>query len=157
MSRNDATMLVFGAIGLVALIVLALGLAGGSTTSEGALFQPADPEAGAAVSGLFAEEGWTLLGIRLRSAKYRVQVQFTAPADCWDRLVDGASWPLDDAACRSEVAIDGVVAGSGRTASGATIVNIEQEITRECYEALRPLRAAPWPVSVAACGGSDAD
>jgi len=65
--------------------------------------------------------------------------------------VDGARWPLDDAACRSEVAIDGIVAGTGRTATGATIVNIEQKITREWYEALRPLRAAPWPVSVAVC------
>ncbi len=152
MSRSAATMLVFGAIGLVVVIVLALGLAGGSTGSEGSLFPPADPEAGAAVSGLFAEEGWRLLGIRLRSANYRVQVQFTAPPDCLGRLVDGASWPLDDAACRSEVAIDGVVASSGRTAAGATIVNIERTITGGCYEALRPLGAAPWPVSVAACG-----
>ena len=151
MSRDATAMLALGAIGLVALVALALGLAGGSTTSEGSLFQPADPEAGAAVSGLFAEEGWTLLGIRLRSATYRVQVRFTVPPDCLDRLVDGASWPLDDAACRSEVAIDGVVAGTGRTATGATIVNIERKITRECYEALRSLRAAPWPVSVAVC------
>ncbi len=153
MSRSAATMLVFGAIGLVALIVLALGLAGGSTGSEGSLFPPADPEAGAAVSGLFAEEGWTLVGIRLRSATYRVSVQITAPPDCFDRLTSGANWPLDDDACRSDVVIDGVVAGSGRTASGATTVIIEREITRECYEALQPLGAAPWPVSVAACGG----
>ena len=151
MSQNATAMLVLGAIGLVALVALALGLAGGSTTSGGSLFQPADPEAGAAVSGLFAEEGWTVLGIRLRSANYRVQVQFTPPPDCLDRLVEGASWPLDDADCRSEVAIDGVVAGTGRTATGATIVNIERKITRECYEALRPLGAAPWPVSVAVC------
>ncbi len=152
MSRNDATMLVFGAIGLVALIVLVLGRFGGSTTSEGSLFAPADPEAGAAVSGLLAEEGWTLVGIRLRSAKYRVRVQITAPPDCFNRLTNGASWPLDDDACRSDTVIDGVVAGKGRTASGATIVNIERKISRECYEALRPLGAAPWPVSVAACG-----
>ncbi len=151
MSRDAVAMLALGALGLVALVALALGLAGGSTTREGSLFQPADPELGAAVSGLFAEEGWTLLGIRLRSAKYRVQVRFTVPPDCLDHLVDGARWPLDDAACRSEVAIDGIVAGTGRTATGATIVNIEQKITRECYEALRPLRAAPWPVSVAVC------
>ena len=74
-------MLALGAIGLVALVALALGLAGGGTTSEGSLFQPADPDMGTAVSGLFAEKGWTLLGIRLWSAKYRVQVQFTAPPD----------------------------------------------------------------------------
>ena len=153
MSRNAATALVLGTIGVVAVIALALGLAGGSTISEGSLFPPADPAAGAAVSGLFAEEGWTLLGIRLRSATYRVQVQFTAPPDCLERLVEGASWPLDDAACLSEVAIDGVVAGRGRTATGATIVNIERKITRECYEALQPLGAAPWPVSIEACGG----
>ena len=92
------------------------------------------------------------MGIPLRSANYRIQVQFTAPAECLDRLVDGASWPLDDAACQSDVEIEGVVAGTGRTARGATIVNIERKITRECYEALRPARALPWPVSIEACG-----
>ena len=152
MGHNAAMLLALGVIGLGAVIALALGLAGGSTTSEGSLFPPADPEAGAAVSGLLAEEGWTLLGIRLRSATYRVSVAFTVPADCFDRLADGARWPLDDEACRSGVPIDGVVAGRGRTASSATIVNIEREITRACYEALRPLRTAPWPVSAGACG-----
>ena len=153
MSHNAATLLALGAIGLVAVIALALGLAGGSTTSEGSLFQPADPEAGAAVSGLFAEEGWTLLGIRLRSATYRVSVTFTARPGCLDRLTAGARWPLADEVCRSDVPIDGIVAGHGRTASGATIVNVEREIARACYEALRPLRAARWPVSAKACGG----
>ncbi len=111
MSRSAATMLVFGAIGLVAVIVLALRLAGGSTTTEVSEIRPPDPDAGAAISGLLADEGFKLLGIRLRPAKYHVRVQFTAPPDCLNRLVGGASWPLDDDACPSDVAIDGVVAG----------------------------------------------
>ena len=152
MSRNAAALLALGAIGLVAVVALALGVGGGSTTSEGSLFAPAHPEAGAAVSGLFVDEGWTLVGIRLRSATYRVSVTLTARPDCFRHLIDGASWPLDEEICRSDVPIEGIVAGRGRTASGATIVNIEREITRECYEALRPLGAAPWPVVVGACG-----
>ncbi len=57
MNQHAATMLVLGTIGLVALVALALGLAGGSTTSEGSLFQPTDPEAGAAVSGCSPRRG----------------------------------------------------------------------------------------------------
>ena len=153
MSRNAVTLLALGAIGLVAVIALALGLAGGSTTIEVSDIRPARPEAGAAVSRLLVDEGFTLLGIRLRSAKYRVRVTFTAPIACLDRLVSGASWPLADEACRTDAAIEGVVAGSGHAASGAAIVTVEREISRECYEALRPLGAAPWLVSVEACGG----
>ena len=153
MSRNEATALVLGTIGVVAVIALALGLSGGSTTSEVSGFRSPDPDAGPAISGLFVDEGFSLLGIRLRAATYRVQVVFTAPIACLDRLASGATWPLADEACRTDVAIEGIVAGSGQAASGAAIVNVEREISRDCYEALRPLGAAPWPVSIEACGG----
>ncbi len=152
MSGNAATALVVGTIGVVVVIALALGLSGGSTTSEVSSFRSPDPDAGPAISGLFVDEGSSLLGIPLRSATYRVQVVFTAPAACLDRLVSGTTWPLADEVCRTDVPIAGIVAGSGHSASGAAIVNIEREISRECYEALRPLGAAPWPVSIEACG-----
>ncbi len=151
MSRHAATMLVFGAIGIVAVVVLGLGLAGGSTRIEISEIRPANPDAGPAIARLLVDEGFEVLGIRFGSDTYRVRVQFAAPADCLEHLVGGADWPLDEEACRSDVAIKGVVAGSGRTALGATIVVVEREISRECYEALRPLGAAPWPPGVAGC------
>ncbi len=153
MSRDAATALVLGTIGLVVIIALAFGLSGGSTTTEISGFRSPDPDAGPAISELFADEGSALLGIRLRSAKYRVRVTFTAPIACLDRLVSGASWPPADEACRTDATIEGVVAGRGQSASGAAIVTVEREISRACYEALRPLGPAPWPVSVEACDG----
>ncbi len=148
-----ATALVLGTIGLVVFIALTFGLSGSSSTGEvSGLYSP-DPDAGPAISGLFVDDGSALFGIPLRSTKYRVQVVFTAPIDCLDRLVSGATWPLADEACRTDAAIEGVVAGSGHSAAGAAIVNVEREISRACYEALSPLGPAPWPVSVEACDG----
>jgi len=155
MSQHAAAILAFGVIGLVAVIVLGLGLTRGSTTTEGSAIRAVDPESGPAVVGLFGNQGLRVLGIQLESDTYRVQVQFAASEDCFAFLESGADWPLDDEACRSDVAIDGVVAGSGRTASGATTVVVEREISRKCYEALQPLGASPWPPSVEACDFSD--
>jgi len=127
MSRNAATALVLGTIGLVAVVALAIGLAGGSKTTEVSDFRSPDPDAGPAISGLFVDEGVKLLGIPLQSTTYRVQVVFTAPIACLDLLVGGTTWPLAEEACRTDTAIEGVVAGSGHSAAGAAIVNVERE------------------------------
>lgn len=153
MSREAAGALVTGAVGLVVVAALAVGLAGVRETTEVSDIRAPDPAAGAAVSGLRTDSGLSLLGIRLRPAKYYALVQFTVGPDCLRVLDDGASWPLEQEACRSDVEIDGVVAGSGRTASGETIVAVERKIARECYEALLRLDAPPWPVPNEACAG----
>ena len=143
--------MIVGAIGLIVVIVLALGLTVRQTTTEVSQLQAPDPEAGAAVSGLFVDPGTKVLGVRLSSSTYRVHVQFTAPPECFERLTGGADWPIAHESCRSDVPITGTVAGSGRTAFGNTVVVVERKITRKCYEALLTLGAKPWPVSSEAC------
>ncbi len=154
MSQHAAAMVVFGVIGLVLFVALALGV-GGSTSVETSSIRAVGPESGPAVVGVFADEGLKVLGIRLESSTYRVQVQFTAAKGCLAHLVGGADWPLAAEACQSDVEIVGTVGGSGTTAFGETIVVVEREITRTCYEALEPLRASPWPPSAEACQPSN--
>jgi hypothetical protein len=151
MSRSSTTGLIIGVIGLVVVVVLALGGTVSRTTSGVSELQAPDPEAGPSVSGLFVDPGTKVLGIRLSSSTYRVRVQFTASPECFENLTGGADWPIDHESCRSDVPITGTVAGSGRTAFGDTVVVVERKITRTCYEALLNRGATPWPVSAEAC------
>jgi hypothetical protein len=144
-------MLVLGVIGLVAIIVLGLGLTARSTSGGVSAIRAVDPESGPAVVGVFADGGLRVLGIQLESNTYRVRVQFAAAGDCLPHLVSGAEWPLAAEACRSDVAIEGTVAGKGRTAFGATTVVVEREVSRQCYEALQPVDASSWPLPEEAC------
>ena len=151
MSRDATTAAVLGVIGLVVVGALAMGLAGGRETTTVSSIHPPDPAAGPAVSGLRVETGITLPGFQLRPSEYYVIVQLTVGPDCLELLESGASWPHDDEDCRSNVPVEGVVGGSGRTASGETIVFVERKISRECHAALEPLGATPWPIDDEAC------
>ena len=92
-----------------------------------------------------------MLGVTLQSPTYRVRVRLLASEACLSHLDGGVQWPvaLDD--CRSDVPIAGIFAGAGRVATGETIVAVEREIARECYEALRASPGEPWPRRSEAC------
>ena len=153
MSREGATVLVLGGIALAVVLALALGLGGTRSTSGGALFQPpaTPPATGAVVYGLTTDSGLSILGLRLRPATYRVQVEFLVAGECLSRLDQGESWPVDDPACAGDVQIEGTINGLGRTAFGDTIVNVEREISKACFESLDASSGGPWPPATDAC------
>ena len=153
MTREAATVLVLGGIALAAVIALVFGLGGLQSTSEPARVQPpaTPPATGAAVSGLTADEGLSILGLRLRPAVYRVQVEFLLAGECLSRLDFGASWPVDDRACASDVQIEGTISGLGNAATGDTIVIVEREISEACFDALNASSGGPWPPATDAC------
>ena len=152
MSREGATVLVLGGIALAVVLALALGLGGTRSTSGGALFQPpaTPPATGAVVYGLTTDSGLSILGLRLRPATYRVQVEFLVAGECLSRLDQGESWPVDGPACAGEVKIEGTIHGLG-TAFGDTIVNVEREISKACFDALNASSGGPWPPATDAC------
>ncbi len=152
MSREAATVLVLGGIALAVVLALALGLGGTRSTSGGALFQPpaTPPATGAVVYGLTTDSGLSILGLRLRPATYRVQVEFLVAGECLSRLDQGESWPVDDPACAGDVQIEGTINGLG-TAFGDTIVNVEREISKACFDALNASSGGPWPPATDAC------
>ncbi len=89
-----------------------------------ALPRPLDTEA--------PSHGLSILGLRLRPAVFRVQVEFLVAGECESRLDFGVSWPVDDPACSSDVPIEGTISGLGNAASGDTIVIVEREISEGC-------------------------
>ncbi|MDA1061442.1 MAG: hypothetical protein O2895_00775 [Chloroflexi bacterium] len=150
MSREASTVGAVALIALVVVAVLAIGLGGVRSSIE---VRPALPEteADAAVVELIESGGLSVLGLRLRSPTYRVRVRLFAPEACLARIDGGLLWPAAHEDCRSDVPIDGVVAGEGRLATGETIVVVEREISRACYEALTASLGASWPVPAEAC------
>ena len=82
---------------------------------------------------------------------YRVQVEFLLAGECLSRLDFGASWPVDDPACVSDVQIEGTIGGLGNAATGDTIVIVEREISEACFDALNASSGGPWPPATDAC------
>ena len=135
------------------MLALALGLGGMRSTSGPARVQPpaTPPATGAAVSGLTTDSGLSIFGLRLHHAAYRVQVVFLVAGECLSRLDQGEGWPIDDPACAGDVQIEGTISGLGRTAFGDTIVNVEREISKACFDALDASLGGPWPPATDAC------
>jgi hypothetical protein len=147
MTRETALVVVLGGIVVIAVIALVFGLGGVTSTSGPARLQPpaTPPATGALVSGLIVDEGLSILGVRLRPAVYRVQVEFLVAGECLSRLDFGVNWPVDDPACSSDVPIDGTIGGLGNTAFGRTIVVVEREISEACFDAIDASSGGPWP------------
>jgi hypothetical protein len=102
------------------------------------------PESGAAVIAALRQSGGrSLLGIRISDNKHYAEVEFLTGPGCSGRLRSGDAWPTGYAQCRSQVKVVGRVSGLGITASGASLVGVEFEVTRWCFELLKPGMA--WP------------
>ena len=153
MTREAAIVLVLGGMVVLAVVALVFGLGGMTSTSGPARVQPpvTPPATGAVVSGLTVDEGLSILGVRLRSAVFRVQVEFRVAGECQSRLDFGASWPVDDPACSSDVPIEGTISGLGNTASGDTIVIVEREISESCFDAIDARSGGAWPPAEETC------
>jgi hypothetical protein len=145
-----------GAGGIVALVaviigVVILGMNGGTVrvvTDPHPVIPPAESGA-AVVAALRQSGGRSLLGIRLADSKNHVEVEFLTDPGCSGRLHSGETWPTGYAQCSSQVRVVGQVSGLGTTASGASLVGIEFEVTRSCFDLLTP--GMGWPPAIPDC------
>lgn len=88
------------------------------------------------VTSQTAEGGFRFLGITFSSPTHRVQVTFTAPPECADVIAAATRWPTGSNACGADGSVAGEIFGSGRTASGDTIVSVRFEVTEGCWNAV---------------------
>jgi len=51
--------------------------------------------------------------------------------------------------CSSTLSIEGDISGGGTTATGASVISVDLNIGRSCFNAVEP--GDPWPPSSQAC------
>jgi hypothetical protein len=146
-----------GIVALVSVIVgaVALGLGGGTrqvVIDPHPVIPP--PDSGAAVIAALRQSGGrSLLGIRISDSKHYVEVEFLTGPGCSGQLRSGDAWPTGYAQCASNVRVVGRVSGLGITASGASLVGVEFEVVRSCFELLKP--GMGWPPAPPECTPSE--
>jgi hypothetical protein len=142
---------------LVAAAVLAVGASLMGTTeqyqsTESYEFDANDHPSGAAIVVTKREiGGMRLLGFSVRQTEYQFQVAFTGPESCWDMAHDDAMWPVANADCEGPPRLVGTISGSGRTATGESIVIVTAETNADCFAAVET--GAVWPPHAEACLG----
>jgi hypothetical protein len=151
-----AALGVMGGIALVVVIgVLALGP--GSTETEVfpdvTLGDPSDLGASGAspavVVGKHKSGGTSLFGLRFGRETYRLSVQFFTSPGCWPLVDFGDRWPAPFDECLSDVAVEGQVTGLGNAPTGESIVAVDVEVVRDCFDGVTA--GASWPPDTPAC------
>lgn len=108
------------------------------------------PEPGTAIVALLRESGgFSLLGIRIADTTHHVEVQFLAEPGCTGLLGDREPWPTAYPQCSAPIDIVGNVGGVGVTQSGDSLVGVEIEVPRACFEQLEP--GMEWPPDLPEC------
>ena len=108
---------------------------------------PADGSA--VVARLTASGGMAPFGWQVVDPTHRVELQFLTGAGCAERLESGDPWPTSIPECSSDVEVIGKVAAVGRTGTGQSLVGVEFEVSRPCFEALQ--LQVTWPPIPAEC------
>ena len=93
--------------------------------------------------------GLSLFGIRINRGAQHVEVRLLAPRGCSGRLRTGDPWPSPIAQCSTAATIAGTVRGFGTTPSGDSLIGVEFEVSRTCFEHLR--RGMTWPPTDPEC------
>ena len=153
--RDTLALIVVGVIVAFVVVAVGIGVLGGTSvsTSSGpavvadALEPPEDGSAGM-VFDLHTTEGMSLFGIKLQADKHRMHAGFIAPPECVQRDESGSEVLLSDGAC-ADLPVRGEVTGGGTTRGGLTLVIVQVDVSRECYETLE--RGDPWPATQAEC------
>ena len=145
-----------GTAGVVALVVLAAGLAfyglrpgeAEVVVDQGPPVVP--PQSGAAVVAYLRETGgFSLFGIRFADSTHHVEVQFLTEGDCSALISGDDPWPTPYPQCTGPVEMVGTVGGLGLDISGRSLVGVEMEVPRACYERLEP--GMGWPPDLPQC------
>ena len=111
---------------------------------------PGTPEASTGVVvGKRTSGGTSLLGLHFGRQTYRVSVQFFAPPGCWQLIDYGDRWPTSADECASDVDVDGEVTGLGNAPTGESIVLVDVDVVRDCFEAVTA--GVAWPTDLSAC------
>ena len=138
MSRPGSTVFV----ALVAFTVMAVALALRPTLTRTEVLPPVglpDPggdPAAAVVVAMRQSGGFSLLGLAFSEQTHTITIQFYAPGGCYEQLTSGDKWPVQLEQCASGVAVEGIVSGSGVTATGESIVAVDVVVTEACFESL---------------------
>ena len=108
------------------------------------------PPRGTAVIAVLRESGGrSLFGIRIADSTTYVEVRFLTEPGCSGLLRPGDPWPTSFAQCSSPVKIVGKVRGLGVTTSGDSLIGVEFEVSRSCFESLG--RGMAWPTTDPHC------
>jgi hypothetical protein len=148
-----------GARGVVVLVLLVVGVVGAfSFGLHAGKVQVVNDErtevlpthSGTAVVAVLHESGgWSLFGVRVADSTPYVEVRFLTQPGCSGKLRSGDTWPTSLPQCSSPIKIVGTVRGLGVTTSGDSVVGVEFEVSRACFELLG--RGMAWPTTDAEC------
>lgn len=98
-----------------------------------------------------ASGGFSIFGIRIDQPDRRVSVQFVAPGGCSDAVRTGDPWPPAVDGCATPFPVTGTIAGLGRNPDGTSLVGVDVDVTKACYEATA--LGTTWPSTIPACSG----
>ncbi len=111
---------------------------------------PTHEPAAAVVIGRHQSGGFSLLGLDFGKVTHTISVEFYAPAGCFDRVTAGDPWPAPFEECTGPVPIAGIVSGGGIAATGQSIVEVDLDVSEDCYRSIS--RGDYWPPATNACG-----
>lgn len=162
MNQNVVAGVVVGFMALVAVVALAAGVGGSTTTTGGSMsgtatrqdsapmeaIQVALSEGRGAVTGTFESVGFSLFGINFGGSRYEVHVGLVAPPECIEQNEAGADVVIDSGVCGS-LPGSGLVSGGGRTVDGVEWVIVRVDVPRQCFEVVSTGDA--WPSDAAEC------
>lgn len=107
----------------------------------------------AVVLGTDQSGGSSFLWLDLGSKTYSVTVQFYAPPGCFELVEFGDQWPVPYPECSSDIPVAGEVTGLGNTPTGESMVAVDVEVARDCFDNVA--RGSSWPPAVSACTPGD--
>jgi len=160
MSSETRTVLAVVAVASIVVLVVVLVIAAlRPGTTEVTVLPPVDlPPPGelgpsgepiAIVVSTREDQETSLFGFIKRDTHYIVDVQFYVPAECVSAVTDGDPWPSSTSGCSSDVAIEGVVSGTGVAPTGDGIVLVSTEVTEACFARVSP--GGLWPIEDSHC------
>lgn len=137
-------------LALVALGFLVLGEGSAEVSSSDEPEVQAPTDGGAVVARLRSEGGFAPFGLRIVDSTHYVEVRFLTDPGCSALVGSGDPWPTTRVECRGPEGLEGTVAGLGVDRTGASIVGVEFEVSRDCFASLDP--GTPWPSGSPECG-----
>jgi hypothetical protein len=155
MNREVSVAIVVGAVLVAALVAAGVGLSATTKTVSdsgpvqvGSIPEPPADSSFAVIYELQSTPGSSLLGFRLRSSKYVVQVAFIAPPECLSTTDSGQDALLTSGDC-ADLPVHGEITGDGTTVTGLELTIVSIDVTKRCYEALD--LGGAWPSAAEAC------
>jgi len=151
MKPGELGAIVASGIVIIALvIVLAVGLAGGSseiTYSDGPGADPPDDPSAGIVSGSRTSGGSSFLGIQIQAPTPVLEVAVIASPDCVSR--DGSEERLTSTGECADVPAIGPIVGTGRSRLGDNYYLVLVEVSDDCLEAVAI--GDRWPTGLPEC------